>query len=380
MPHYHPAYLQQQRFLNEFIETSLHPYSSLFDKEQAIPRQFFSLLAQEGFLGAAIPQQFGGQGWDELRIGLMHESFAKELCSLANILTVIGMVSKAVMQFGSPQQKKLWLPRIASGDVLPALALTEPQVGSDLEHVETQLVDAGDELVLTGRKKYITLGQLADVFLVLANCQGKLTTLLVARNTPGLQIVPMRDFLGLRSNMLAELFFDKCRIPRHAVLANRGMGLNYVTHTALDVGRYTTAYGCVGLGQACLDAANQYARARKQFEHSLEAHQLIQKMLTEMIVQVKAARELCFHAAQLRLHKDPAYIAETLVAKYAASKMVVFVANHTLQIFGAAGFSAHLPIERYYRDAKVMEIIEGTSQMHEMLIAKLCGFAPSGSI
>ncbi|HAT1973104.1 acyl-CoA dehydrogenase family protein [Legionella pneumophila serogroup 1] len=372
MPNYQPRQVKQQRFFNQFIENCLHPYAKVFDKEQNIPRDFFYTLAQNGFLGACIPKQFGGQEWDELTIGLMHESFAKELCSLANILTVLGMVSKSLLQFGSKAQKQIWLPRIASGETLAALALTESNIGSDLEHVETQLLDAGDEFILKGSKKYITLGQIADLFLVLANCQGQPTAVLVEKDTPGLIISPMSNFLGLRSNMLAEIFFDNCRIPKTNLLGSIGIGFTYVIQTALDEGRYTTAYGCVGLGQACLDAARSYTQERKQFDRRLDEHQLIQKMITEMVVQVKAARELCFYAGELRQQKNPAYIAETLIAKYMASKMVVFASNHALQLFGAAGFDETYPVERYYRDAKVMEIIEGTSQMHEILISKLC--------
>ncbi|KTD37251.1 acyl-CoA dehydrogenase family protein [Legionella oakridgensis] len=372
MPNYQPRYLKQQQIFNQFIENYLHPYAKIFDKEQAIPRDFFYTLAQHGFLGACIPKRLGGQQWDELTIGIMHESFAKELCSLANILTVLGMVSKAFIQFGSEVQKQTWLPKMASGTILAALALTESNVGSDLEHVETQLLDNDDEFILKGSKKYITLGQLADLFLVLANCQGQLTVVLVEKDTPGVTISPMPNFLGLRSNMLAEIFFDNCRIPKTNLLGSIGMGFAYVAQTALDEGRYTTAYGCVGLGQACLDAARSYAQERKQFDRTLDGHQLIQKMMAEMIVQVKAARELCFYAGVLRQQKNPTYIAETLVAKYVASKMVVFVSNHALQILGAAGFDETYPVERYYRDAKVMEIIEGTSQMHEILISKLC--------
>ena len=372
MPNYQPEYVKQQRFFYQFIEQSLHSHSKIFDKEQYIPRDFFYTLAQQGFLGACIPEQFGGQDWDELTLGLMHEVFAKELCSLANILTVIGMVSRSLIQFGSEVQKKTWLPQIATGKTLAALALTESNIGSDLEHVETQLFDVGEEFILKGNKKYITLGQLADLFLVLANFQGKPTTVLIEKDTPGLIVSPMTDFLGLRSNMLAELFFDNCKIPKTNLLGNIGIGLTHVTQTALDEGRYTTACGCVGLGQACLDAARTYAQERKQFNRSLDEHQLIQKMITEMIVQIKAARELCFYAGILRQQKNTAYIAETLVAKYFASKMVVFVSNHAMQIFGAAGFDETYPVERYYRDAKAMEIIEGTSQMHEILISKLC--------
>lgn len=372
MPNYHPRHVEKQQFFNQFIEHHLQPHVKIFDKEQKIPRDFFTTLAQNGFLGASIPQQFGGQQWDELTRGIMHEAFAKELCSLANILTVLGMVSKSLIKFGSQEQKRRWLPQIASGNTLAALALTETNIGSDLGHIETQLLDKNGEFILNGNKKYITIGQIADLFLVLANYQEQPTAVLVERNTPGLSITPMTNFLSLRSNMLAELFFDNCCIPKANILGTVGMGLTYVVQSALDEGRYTTAYGCVGLGQACLDAALNYVQERKQFNRTLDEHQLIQKMITEMIVQVKAARELCFYVGELRQQKKPISITETLVAKYFASKMVVSVSNHTLQIFGAAGFEETHLVERYYRDAKVMEIIEGTSQMHEILIAKHC--------
>lgn len=372
MPNYQPEHKKWQHLFNQFIEKSLHPYSKSFDKEQNIPRDYFYTLAEKGFLGASIPKQFGGQQWDELTIGIMHELFAKELCSMANILTVLGMVSKAILQFGSKDQKQTWLPRMATGKTLAALALTESNIGSDLEHVETQLLEKNGEFVLKGSKKYITLGQIADLFLVLANFQGQATAVLIERDTPGLMISNMSDFLGLRSNMLAEIVFDNCRVSKKNLLGKIGMGLSYVIQTALDEGRYTTACGCVGLGQACLETARKYTQERKQFETTLDGHQLVQKMITEMLVQVKAARELSFHAGVLRQQKNPTYIAETLVAKYVASKMVVFVSNHALQIFGAAGFDESHVVERYYRDAKVMEIIEGTSQMHEILISKLC--------
>lgn len=372
MPHYQPKHTQQEGLFKYFIENSLRPQAKSFDEKQSIPRDLFYILAQQGFLGANIPKEFGGQEWDALTLGLMHENIAHELCSLANILTVIGMVNKPLIQFGTKTQKQTWLPRIAKGEVLAALALTESNIGSDLEHVETQLVEDQGELILTGSKKYITLGQLADLFLVLANYQGQPTTVLVEKNTPGLKVEPMCDFLGLRSNMLAEIHFDNCRVPQVNLLGKIGMGFSCVIQAALDEGRYTTAYGCVGLGQACLDSARNYTQERKQFSRRLDEHQLVQKMLTEMIVQVKAARELCFYAGTLRQEMNPAYIAETLVAKYVAAKMVVAVSDHALQLFGAAGFDKTYPVERYYRDAKVMEIIEGTSQMYEILIAKLC--------
>ena len=371
MPHYQSEYLDKQETFNQFIENFLVPNSKNFDKKQAIPREFFDTLAKHGFLGANIPKEFGGQHWDDLTIGIMHECFGKELSSIANILTVTGMVSKSLIQFGSLEQKHNWLPKIASGETLVALALTESNIGSDLENVQSMLTDNGEDLILKGSKKYITLGQIANLFLVLANLQDQPTAVLIESNTPGVSILPMSHFLGLRSNMLAEIHFDDCIIPKRNIVGKIGMGLTYIIQKALNEGRYTTACDCVGLGQACLEAAYEYSRQREQFSRPISEHQLIQKMISEMIVQVKAARELCFYAGNLRQTNNPKCISETLVAKYAASKMAVVTSSHALQIFGAAGFSDDYPVERYYRDAKVMEVIEGTSQMHEVLISKL---------
>lgn len=371
MPSYPPEYKIQQQFFNEVVENTVRPFSKIFDKEQSIPRDFFFILAEHGFLGASIPKQYGGQGWDDLAIGLLHESVAKELCSLENILTVTGMVCKSLMRFGSDGQRQTWLPEIAAGKTIVAIALTEPNIGSDLANVQTQLSICGDKYSLHGKKKYITLGQIADLFLVLANFQGKLTAILVEKDTLGLSVSPMSNFLGFRSNMLAEVSFEHCLIPETHILGSVGAGLTHVIAAALDVGRYTTAWGCVGLGQACVDAALDYTSKRTQYGQLLNEHQLTQKMMTEMIVEVKAARELCFSAAILKQQGDPDYIVETLVAKYFASKMTAFVSGQALQLFGASGLDENNIVERYYRDAKVMEIIEGTSQMHEILISKM---------
>lgn len=373
MPYYQHTQLEKIFEFQNFVNTEVKPLAQEFDASQTVPRSFFKILAKSGYLGACIPKKYGGQEMDYLTLGLMHEEFGKGYCSVENVLTVFGMVSKSLIRFGTELQKKTWLPKIAAGETIVALAMTEPNIGSDLQNIETHVTLDNDNYILNGTKKYITLGQIADIFLVLAKCNSnnQSVALLVEKNTPGIMINPIQNLLGLRANMLAEIIFDNCHVPHSNLVGKAGHGLPLIMSCALDEGRYTTACGCVGLGQACLDAVQSYVNYRVQGQTLLKDYQIIQKMITEIITHVKAARELCFNAGNLRMLKDISYLSETLIAKYFASKMAVSVSNHALQIFGASGFTKEHSVERYYRDAKIMEVIEGTSQICEINIPKV---------
>ncbi len=372
MPIYQDSHELYREKISDFLKTNITPYANKFDNDQRIPRSVFHDLAHMGCLSAIIPRAYGGQEMDYSMLGIMHEEFGKVLASLENILTVYGMVLRPLIKFGTKEQKEHWLSSITSGETIVAIALTEPEIGSDLASTQTQVTIVNNQYCLNGIKKYITLGQIADLFLVLAKQEDQFITLLIEKNTPGMSIIPIENMLGFRSNMLAEINFQNCLISKHCQLGVLGSGLAQVIACALDEGRYTTAWGSVGIGQACFELAHDYAHKRIQSKALLKDHQLVQKMLTEIIVNVKAGRELCFNAGQLRDQKDFSYIGETLVAKYFASKAAVLAAKRALEIFGAAGFSRESTIERFFRDAQAMELVEGTSQIHEMTIAKMC--------
>jgi alkylation response protein AidB-like acyl-CoA dehydrogenase len=280
------------------------------------------------------------------------------------------MVAQALFKWGNTFQKENWLPKLASGEVIAAFALSEPNVGSDAKSIETTATQSGNFYVLNGQKKWITYGQIADVFLVFAQCEGKPSAFLVEKNSPGLTIKPIFGMLGVRGSMLAELHLHDCKIPSENLLCRQGFGFSHVASSALDYGRYSVAWGCVGIAQACLDACLQYTSQRQQFGVYLKEHQLIRQMITEMLVNVKAARLLCYQAGYLKDSGDPKSIMETSIAKYFASTTATKAANDAVQIHGGNGCSREYSVQRYWRDAKIMEIIEGSTQIQQITIAE----------
>ena len=353
-----------------FTQREVTPFADQFDQEECIPTELIRKMAQEGYLGAIVPRENGGTGMDMITFGLLNEEIGRGCSSTRSLLTVHSMVAYALLRWGSQRQKESWLLRLARGEVIGAFALSEPNVGSDAKSVETTATPDGDFYVLAGHKKWITYGQTADLFLLFAQLQGKVSAFLVERNTPGLTIEPIHGMLGTRASMLAELHIDGCRIPKNNLVGGIGFGLVSVATAALDIGRYSVASGSVGIAQACLDASLQYASERKQFGVYLKDHQLIRQMITDMITNVRAARLLYYQAGYLKDSGDPRTITETFIAKYFASSIAMKAANDAVQIHGANGCSDKYPVQRYLRDAKVMEIIEGSSQIQQITIAK----------
>jgi alkylation response protein AidB-like acyl-CoA dehydrogenase len=359
----------QGRF-HEFARREIAPYADLWDREEKIPGELVRKLAAENWLGPLIPAEYGGAAMDMITFGLLNEEIGRACSSVRSLLTVHGMVQYAILRWGSQSQKQTWLPRMARGQAVGAFALSEPHVGSDARSLETTATPYGSAYRLRGTKAWITFGQIADVFLLFAQCQGAPTAFLLERDTPGLSFSPISGLLGTRASMLATLQLDDCEIPQENRVGGVGFGLSTVGAAALDIGRYSVASGCVGIAQACLDAATAYAGSRKQFGHPLKDHQLIRKMITEMAVNVRAARLLCYQAGYLKDTGDPRTVLETLVAKYFAARIALESGSAAVQIHGANGCGAAYSVQRYFRDAKVMEIIEGSTQIQELMISK----------
>ncbi|WP_392535263.1 acyl-CoA dehydrogenase family protein [Nostoc sp. C117] len=365
-----PEQKNAQAIFRAFVDEEIIPFANEWDRQQSTPKKIIEKLAQKGYLGALIPKEYGGGAIDIITYGLLNEEIGRGCSSLRSLLTVHNMVTHALLKWGSKSQKQYWIPKLATGEVIAAFGLSEPTVGSDAKSVETTAKLAGDSYILNGQKKWMTYGQIADIFLIFGLCEGKPSAFLVEKNSPGLSIKPIVGMLGVKASMLAELDLMDCRIPQENIVGKLGFGFSYVASAALDYGRYSVAWGCVGIAQACLEACIQYTSQRQQFGVYLKEHQLIRQMITNMIVNVKAARLLCYQAGYLKKFGHPNSLAETSIAKYFASTIATKVASDAVQIHGANGCSSEYSVERYLRDAKIMEIIEGSTQIQQMTIAE----------
>jgi alkylation response protein AidB-like acyl-CoA dehydrogenase len=357
-----------------FTAAEIAPHADRWDREEAVPRGLIDKLREHGFLGSLLPPQQGGRGLDMIAYGLLTEEIGRGCSSVRSLLTVHDMAVRAIERFGEPAAKERYLPQLARGEILGAFALSEPNAGSDANSVETTAVQDGDGWVITGRKKWTTFGQIADLYLLFARVPGpersQPTVFLLPRDTPGLTVTPLRGITGTRASLLAELAIDGCRIPADHRVGRVGSGVSHVASYTLEQGRYSVAWGAVGLGQACLDASLAYANERQQFGVPLIRHQLISAMITDMIVGVRAARLLCLRAGWLRAQRDPGAGAETMAAKYLASVTAAKAADDAVQIHGANGCTEDFPVGRYLRDSKVLEIIEGSTQIQQISIPR----------
>ncbi|MCC7361288.1 MAG: acyl-CoA dehydrogenase family protein [Anaerolineales bacterium] len=365
-----PEQQAHQQTFHAFVQAEVLPRVEAYDEAGVFPPELVSALGQAGYLGALAPTSLGGLGLDMLTFGLLNEALGQGCASARSLLTVHSMVLASLLRWGSAAQKARWLPGFVSGRLVGAFALTEPESGSDANSLATAAMPDGEGFRLTGCKKWITFGQTAGLFLLFAKLDGRTTAFLVERDTPGLTVVPIAPPAGCRASMLAELRLESCRVPAANLLGRAGAGWTYVANTALDNGRYSVAWGCVGLAQACLDATVAYTGARRQFGAFLKEHQLIQAMLTDMVANVEAARLLCCKAGYLQQTGDPGAPLATSLAKYFAARAAGQVASEAVQAHGANGFSRAYPVQRHWRDAKVMDVIEGSRQIQQMVIGR----------
>lgn len=360
---------EKQREFASFVSLKIAPYADEYDRDQMIPASAIGSMAAEGYLGALVPKEYGGSQMDMVTYGLLNQEVGRGCSSLRSLLTVHGMVTHSISRWGSAAQKSYWLPRLASGELIGAFALSEPEAGSDAANIQTTASSVATGYTLDGVKRWITFGQIANVFLVFAKCDSKPGAFLVDRRSDGFSTVPITGMLGVRGSMLAECNLSNCSVPKDSLLGRLGFGLSHVGYSALDLGRYSVACGCVGIARACVDCCLSYASERVQFGKQLREHQLVRQMITRMVTRLKAAELLCYNAGLLRQSSDPRSIMETAIAKYYASVSATETALDAVQILGAAGCSSRYPVQRYLRDAKVMEVIEGSTQIQEITIS-----------
>ncbi|MFF3847881.1 acyl-CoA dehydrogenase family protein [Streptomyces sp. NPDC002328] len=353
-----------------FADRHIAPHADAWHRDQRTPPQTVRLLADAGLLGLPVPREYGGGGRDAVTLGLLAGELGRACSSVRSLLTVHTMTAHAIARWGSAHLKRTWLPRLARGERVAALAVSEPNAGSDAAAVSTRLVRDGDDWIAHGHKKWITYGEIAGLFLLVGRAEEGPTALLVERDTPGLRTELIEDMIGIRASMTANVYLDGCRIPGANLLARPGLGVSHVAGAALDLGRYTVGWGCAGILDACLDASVDYAGRREQFGSLIKEHQLVRRMISDMYTSARAARLLCLEAGRLRDERHPGALAAASTAKYFAAAAAGRAAADAVQLHGANGCSSDYPVQRLLGDSRVMEVIEGSAQLHQVGLAE----------
>lgn len=356
-----------------FLEREAIPHRTRWDRDEAVDLDIVPRMAELGFFGLTIPEEYGGVGGDYVTYALAMEELGRADSALRGIVSVSsGLVGKSILFFGSPEQKHEWLPALAVASKLGCFGLTEPGTGSDAGNLTSRAVRDGDDWVINGQKLFITNGTWSDVALVFARTSDDgprgVTAFLVPTDTPGFEAREIKGKLGLRGQATAELFLADVRVPHSAVLGEVGQGFKIAMST-LDKGRLAVAAGCVGIVQGCLETSVAYATSRTQFGRPIAGFQLVQDMIADISLDADAARLLVWRCADLIDRGEPFRTAASK-AKLFASEAAVRAANNAIQIHGGAGYVDEHPAEKYLRDARVMTLYEGTSQVQKLLIGR----------
>ena len=360
--------------LRDFSQQQLTPNAARWDRERQFPHDALKQLAALGAFGVAVPQEQGGAGLDYLSLALVIEEIAAGDGGVSTIISVNNCpVCSIGMSYANEAQQRDWLMPLAKGDMLGAFCLTEPHAGSDASALRTTARRDGDSYVLNGVKQFITSGKNADVAIVMAvtdKAAGKrgISAFWVPTNTPGYIVARIEEKLGQHSSDTAQILFEDCRIPAANLIADEGMGYK-IAVSGLEGGRIGIAAQSVGMAQAAFDAALLYAKDRQSFDKPLFEHQAVQFRLAEMATQIEAARQLVWHAATMKDAGVPC-LKEAAMAKLFASEMAEKICTEAIQIHGGYGYLADFPVERIYRDVRVCQIYEGTSDIQKILIGR----------
>lgn len=365
-----------RQLTRDFVDRELRPVSKTLENgDLALLKTLWQKMAETGLTGLPFPEEYGGSAVDSLSYFLVLEEIAKVSAALATSLSVhVSLTGLPILYYGTEQQKQTYLPDLVSGQKIGAFALTEANAGSDAGAGLTRAQRDGDTYVLDGSKLFITNALIASVFVATGRTAQDtpgpkgLSAFIIERDTPGMTITPGDEKMGMHGSDWGELHFDRCRVPAHNRLSDEGQGFKLFMRS-LNIGRISIAAISLGLAEACLEAALQYAREREQFGKAISQFQAIQFKLATMATEIEAARQLVHSAARLKeAGKD--FSREASMAKLYASEMCNRCASEAVQIFGGYGYTKDFPVERYFRDARVMSLFEGTSEIQRTVIAR----------
>lgn len=364
-----------KKMAKDFAEEEMIPFVAEWEEKNEIPMEFYDKMGKLGMLGGPIPEEYGGSGMDYVAYHLMIEEVARACSSVRTTVSVqTSLAETNLLLFGSEELKQKYLVRLAKGEMLGAWALTEPNAGSDVGGMQTIAREEDDGWVLNGSKMFISNGDIAGVVIVFARLPNTkrhdgICAFVVEKGTPGFSIgkVEIGTKLGLRTSHTAELIFEDCKVPKENLIGNPGDGWN-MAMKVLDSGRLSVAAGAVGIARACLEASIKYAKERHAFGRPIGRFQMIKDKIAQMSTEVDAARLLVLRAAQKRdLGEDNTL--EVSQAKLFSAQVVMRAADEAVQIHGGYGYSSEFPVERYFRDAKVCSIYEGTNEIQKLIIA-----------
>ncbi len=365
-----------QETARDFVDREIVPHAREWEAKGEIPRSFYDKMATLGFLGAPVPEKYGGAGMDYVSFVLLVEEISRGSSSVRTTISVQTSLSETtLMLFGSEAQKRAWLVPLARGEKFGAWALTEPDAGSDAANLSTTALLDGDAWVLNGQKRFISNGSLADYVFVYAREPGSkrhegLSCFMVPKGTKGFTVTKVETTtkLGLRASPTADLAFEDCRIPKDHLLGTQGSGWDQAMRT-VNSGRLGIAAGAVGVARAALEASVRYVQERKAFGRPIGDFQLLREMVAESATEIEAARLLTLRAAHLRdLGQDNTK--EVSMAKLFGAQMAMRVTDRAIQMHGGYGFSGDFDVERYFRDARVLGLYEGTNEIQKLIIAE----------
>ncbi len=367
---------QEQKAIRDsarrFADSEIVPVARRNDEEHIFPQEIVKKMGELGYLAGPLPVEYGGSGMDYIAYAILTEEIGRACSSVRTVLSVhSSLTSQTILKWGTEEQKREILPKMASGEWIGCYGLTEPDAGSDPVNLRTRAVRDGDSWILNGTKMWISNGGVAKIALIFAQTDPEkkhkgIVAFIVDTETPGFSSKEIEGKLGLRSASTAELIMEDVRVPDSMRLGEVGEGFK-VAMSALDNGRYSVAAGFVGICQASLEAAVKYAREREQFGKPIASFQLVQALIADIAVDTEASRMLVWRAGHVK-NKGERSTIETCIAKYHASEAAVRCSNRAIQVHGGYGYSNEYPVERYMRDARVATLYEGTSQIQQLII------------
>ncbi len=368
----------EQRLVREtaraFTDNEIVERARENDRNEHFDLELVRKIADQGYLGAIVPREYGGAGLDYVTYGLIVEEVGRGCSAMRTVISVqTSLVCSAILRWGSEEQKRRCLPKLCSGEWLGCFALTEPDTGSDAANQRTRARRTDSGWVINGAKMFISLGNHAKLALVFAQTDPEkahrgLACFLVDTDQPGFQPQEIHHKMGLRGSDTAAISLNDVEVSDDAILGEVGDGFK-VAMSALDSGRYSVAAGCVGICQGCLDASVRYSKEREQFGRPIASFQLVQEMLTDIALQTDAARMLVWRAGHLKDSGKP-NTTETSIAKLYATEAAVRCANTAIQVHGGSGYVDDHPVERYFRDVRVTTLYEGTSEIQKLIIGR----------